>query len=390
MSDHKKVSVLLAVPWDQEVGGVASVVGNLARHLESRGHRVLFFHPGHPEVLRHKKTKWGFDGVEINLRTPFIPGHMLRSVIAFVMTFPFTLIQVIRLLRAQDIRVVNIHYPGDAFIYFAFCRWLLPIRLVVSIHGSDVLPWNVPRKRLSLALRLLLRAADLIVSPSWGFLKQCNHLLGPSSARQIAIHNGIDLQELQAAASEQSGKAQDPFVLSLASHDEYKALDVLIRAMALLKDRGEGVRLVQAGDGPMRAELESLATALGVNQQIQFIGWQSRASVARLLNECAIVVLPSRTECFPLAIIEALACGKPVVATPVGGVPELVEDGTNGILVEPEDSYGLAAAIRLLLGDADLRERFGSAGRIRASRFQWHDMGEGYTKAYEEILQRGA
>src|SRR5688500_10260563 len=146
-SAARKLNVLLVVPWDQESGGVASVVGYLARHLETHGHRVLFLHPGVSETLRYKKTKWGFQGVELNLRRPLVPGHRVRSACAFLVTLPFTLLQLLRLLRVHDIRIVNIHYPGDGFVYFAFCRWLLPIRLVISIHGTDVLPWDARGKQ---------------------------------------------------------------------------------------------------------------------------------------------------------------------------------------------------------------------------------------------------
>src|SRR5437899_3416616 len=121
-----RLSVLLVVPWDQDGGGVASVVGYVARHLDAQGHRVLFLHPGRSELLRYRKTKWGFEGVELNLRNPVVREHPLRSVFAFLVTFPFTLFQLIRLLRKHEIRVVNIHFAGPAFVYFAFCRWLLP------------------------------------------------------------------------------------------------------------------------------------------------------------------------------------------------------------------------------------------------------------------------
>ena len=131
------------VPWDQESGGVAAVVGNLARHLQSAGQRVLFLHPGTNEILREKKTKMGFPGVELRLRIPFDRHHPLRSVVAFVVMFPFTLWQLVRLLRANHIRIVNIHFPGEHFVYFAFCRWLLPVRLVISIHGTDAIRYQV-------------------------------------------------------------------------------------------------------------------------------------------------------------------------------------------------------------------------------------------------------
>jgi glycosyltransferase involved in cell wall biosynthesis len=385
------LSILLVVPWDQESGGVASVIGNLARHLEGHGHRVLFLHPGVSELVRYKKTKWGFQGVELNLRTPLVRDHALRSACAFLLTFPFTLLQLLWLLRVHGIRVVNIHFPGPCFVYFAFCRWLLPIRLVLSIHGTDVLPWDAAGSRPSRALGLLLRAADLIVGPSRAFLRKCSGVLASFPARRIAIHNGVDLAELELPASPRPDTTQARFILSIASHDEWKGLDVLLQAMALLRAEGETVRLVLAGDGPLRSELEHLAAALGLQRQVQFIGYQSRRYVARLLNECTLFVLPSRSEPFGIVIIEALACGKPVVATAVDAIPEIINDGTDGILVEPENAGALAAAIRRLLGDAALRERLGQAGRLRVKdAFRWQGTGERYVHAYEELLERGA
>ncbi len=385
-----KLNVLLAVPWDQESGGVAAVVGYLAGHLEGEGHRVLFLHPGASDVMRRKKTKWGFSGVELKLRAPFNPNYPFRSVVAFLVTFPFTLFQLVRLLRAEDIRVVNIHFPGEQFVYFAFCRWLLPIRLVISIHGMDAIRWNVASRRPSRALGLLFRAADLVVAPSWRFLRRCNDVLASFSARRLAIHNGTDLSELDMSACS-VGDARTPFILSVCSLDEWKGLDVLIRAMAILRDGGESTPLIVAGEGPVRLQLEGLIADLGLQNQVQLIGQQSRPSVARLLHQCTLFVLPSRFETFGIAALEAMAVGKAVVGTTADGILEIIDDGENGILVEPDDPGALAAAIRRLLADAALRQRLGAAGRaLVKDQFQRQRMGENYTHAFREVLAHGA
>jgi glycosyltransferase involved in cell wall biosynthesis len=387
-SARKKPSVLLVVPWDHESGGVVSVVGHLARHLEARGHRVLFLYPGASEFVRYKRTRMGFQGVELNLRTLLVPGHRLRSVFAFLVTLPVTLFQLLRLLKVHNIQVVNLHYPLESFVYFAFCRWMRPIRLVVSIHGTDILLWKATSRWPSRTLGLVFRAADLVVSPSGAFLRQCANALAPFAAPRTVIHNGVDLAELDSQKSSDGAEAQSPFILSVASHDEWKGLDVLIRAIALLREQGETTRLVLAGDGPIRAELEHLTATLGLNHHVQFLGYQPRSSVARLLNQCSLFVLPSRSEPFGIVVIEALACGKPVIATAVGGIPEIIEDGRNGILVQPDDPSALAAAIRRLFGDANLRERLGRAGRQRVNdAFRWQHMGERYARAYEELLE---
>jgi glycosyltransferase involved in cell wall biosynthesis len=365
-----------------------SVVGHLARHLEAQGHRVLFLHPGVSEFVRYKRTRLGFQGVELNLRTLLVPGHRLRSVCAFLVTLPFTLFQLLRLLKAHDIQVVNLHYPLESFVYFAFCRWMRPIRVVVSIHGTDILLWKATSPWPSRTLGLVFRAADLIVSPSGAFLRECAKALAPFAARRTVIHNGVDLAELDSRKSPDAAEPQGPFILSIASQDEWKGLDVLIRAIALLHDQGETTRLALAGDGPMRAELERLTAALGLNHHVRFLGYQPRSSVARLLNQCSLFVLPSRSEPFGIAVIEALACGKPVVATAVGGIPEIIEQGTNGILVQPDDAPALAAAIRRVLGDANLQQRLGRAGRQRViDAFRVQHTGERYARAYEELLE---
>lgn len=386
----RKLNVLLVVPWDQESGGVAAVVGYLARHLEAEGHGVLFLHPGASEVVRHKKTKWGFPGVELKLRAPFNPNYPLRSVVSFLVMFPFTLFQLVRLLRANDIRVVNIHYPGEHFVYFAFCRWLLPVRLVISIHGMDAIRWDAPTAPPSRALALVFRAADLIVAPSSRFLGRCNDLLASFSARRLAIHNGTDLSEMEMSAPN-TDDAQAPFILSVCSLDEWKGLDVLLLAIAILRHSGHTTPLIVAGEGPMRVKLERLIEDLGLQQQVQLIGQQSRSAVARLLHQCTFFVLPSRFETFGIAALEAMACGKAVVGTTVDGILEIIDDGENGILVEPDDPPALAAAIRRLLADAALRERLGEAARARVKdQFQRQRMGESYTHAFQEVLAHGA
>src|SRR5215471_10699060 len=127
------MNVLLVVPWDQEFGGVACVVGNLAKYLTNDGHNATFLHPGSENTLQRKITKWGFPGFEIKLREPFSSKRPLRSILAFVCFLPLTLFRLLALLKTSKIQIVNIHYPGDSFIYFALLRAILGFRLVVSV-----------------------------------------------------------------------------------------------------------------------------------------------------------------------------------------------------------------------------------------------------------------
>src|SRR5206468_1411959 len=132
-----------------------------------------------------------------------------------------------------------------------------------------------------------------------------------------------------------------------------KALPVAFEALREV----DGVRLMVVGDGPERLELESAAARLGLDGRVEFAGARSRADVLRLLAGSTALVLPSAWENLPHAAVEALAVGTPVVATAVGGVPEVVHDGENGLLVPPNDPIALAAALRRVVSEPGLRDR---------------------------------
>ena len=139
-----------------------------------------------------------------------------------------------------------------------------------------------------------------------------------------------------------------------------KAVGVLLEALGRISD----VTLVIAGDGPERPALEGRVAELGLDARVRFLGSVPRETVLRLFRASDASVLPSAWENFPHTVVEALAVGCPVIATAVGGVPEVVRDGENGLLVPPGDAAALADSIERFFGDAPLRERLhGAAAR---------------------------
>jgi glycosyltransferase involved in cell wall biosynthesis len=148
--------------------------------------------------------------------------------------------------------------------------------------------------------------------------------------------------------------------------------------------------LVLAGDGPLRHQLEGLAEELGIRDRVDFAGWQRQPALRRLLHGCSVFAVASRYESFSVATLEAMACGKPVVASRVGGIPELIEHGRNGILVDPDDPDALCAAISQLLADEGLRESLGANARLTVSaRFSADAMGARYEAAFTRLLLMG-
>jgi glycosyltransferase involved in cell wall biosynthesis len=208
------------------------------------------------------------------------------------------------------------------------------------------------------ALRMLrdgaLRRASLVVCPS-AYLREHALGWGLEPDRVVVVENATpELPELPTREEARSTLDVDGALLAFAGRlGPAKALDVALTALAEL----DGATLLLAGDGPERAALEKRAAELGLGERARFLGALGRDEVLRLFRAADASVLSSAWENFPHTLVEALAVGTPVVATSVGGVPEIVRDGENGLLVPPGDPASLAAALRRLLGDAELREQ---------------------------------
>ena len=150
--------------------------------------------------------------------------------------------------------------------------------------------------------------------------------------------------------------------------DDQKGVDILFHALASTPTSWP-VKLI--GDGWQRQEYEALAGSLGVGERVQFLGHQDKTAIRKAMAECGSLVVPSRSENYPLVLLEGMACGCPVVASAVGGVGEMIETEVSGLLVEAEDSAGLGAALVRLEESAALRRELATGGSAVAERHQW-------------------
>lgn len=384
------MNIMIVVPWDQKRGGVATVVNKLAKYLSERGHSVTFLHPGNAERPLRRTTHAGAPGIELNLRNPFIPEHPWRSRAAFWLTLPRTLYRLQRLTRELEIDLVSVHYPLQSFVYFVFCRWLLGTRLVISVHGTDLMPIGEYPPRRPRALQWLLRSCDLLTAPSQHYLDDILIDFPQLRERALAIHNGIDVEEYQGCNPPEVPPAEttpEDAILCIAAHNSKKAIDVLLQALALVRSRGVDLKLTLVGDGPLRSALELQAEQLGIADQVRFTGPLELPAVKLHLQRCRLFVLPSRDEPFGIAILEAMAHGKPVIATRVGGIPEIISHLENGLLVPPDDPQALAAAICTLHNEPALRDRLSRRGMATVlERFTYQHTGARFESLFSELV----
>jgi glycosyltransferase involved in cell wall biosynthesis len=216
---------------------------------------------------------------------------------------------------------------------------------------------------------------------------------GVSPDKVVTIHNGIDVGKFSYPGPQSPAQVRDsfgipkgvPLVGTVGRFRPQKGLADLLAAMVQVRHLIPSARLLLVGGGELLDDLETKALSSGLGTAVTFAGM--RSDVPKILAALDVFVSSSLWEGMPNAILEAMAAGLPVVATAVGGTPEVVEDGVTGLLVPPGDPKALAEAIACLLQDIDLRQQMGQAGRGRVTQhFSIERMVERTQTLYEQLL----
>ena len=265
-----------------------------------------------------------------------------------------------RLFRREQVDVVQTHHLTQ-LIYGALGARLAGATLVHVEHETFSLRSARARRRL----RALSFFCDRVVAVGEAIRDFLVGEVRIARPRVALIRNGIDLARYRPGRRDFRRRIGLPvterWIGQIARLEEEKDQATLLRAFASVRARHADTRLVLVGDGSLRASLEELARSLGVEAAVSFLG--ARSDVADLLPELDVFVLSSIREGLPLALLEAMACGVPVVATAIGNVPRVVRDGVNGDLVPPADERALAAAVGRTLDSPDRASALGAAAR---------------------------
>jgi glycosyltransferase involved in cell wall biosynthesis len=303
------------------------------------------------------------------LRAQDVPVHLAR--VSDRLLNPAALRALVDVFRRERPALVQSH-GARSNVYTKVAARLGGVPVVVcTVHNSlfdyDVSRWR--RRAYVLAERFTSPLADAIVAVSGAIAADLARRYRIRGPRIVVVHNGIDAaafvpRRSRASMLAELGLRDGDRVIGLAGRmTPQKGHEFLLEAVARLAPRFPGLRCVLAGDGPLRAMLEARAAALGIADRCRFLG--ARVDVADVLSVLEVVTLPSRSEGLPFALLEAMALGKPVVASTVGGNPEVVEDGRTGLLVPTADTAALADALARVLDRPNEAAAMGARGRVR-------------------------
>jgi glycosyltransferase involved in cell wall biosynthesis len=370
MPHAKAVRTILYLSTSSGPGGAERVVSNLAASLDPDRFRAILclFRPG---WIQERSESRG-------VRTYVIPTQGMTDW-RWALRFK-------KLLRQEQADLIHAH-EFDANVQGAFVAAISGIPLVATVHGKNYF-WERLRRRL--AYRWVSRHATM-VAVSQNLKQFIVEQVGVSADRIKVVYNGVDVlppcepAEVDRCRKELGLSETDQVVGMVGNLYPVKGHQYLIDSIPEVLKECPDTSFVFAGRGLLEPELKEQVHRLGLDKRVFFLGL--RQDIPRILATFNVFVLPSLSEGLSMAILEAMVAGKPVVATQVGGNPELVLNGETGFLVPPKDSHALASCLVTLLTNKAQAAQLAEKGKNRAEgQFSLETMVRAYQTLYDECL----
>jgi len=400
---------ILTSSYPRFSGDYAGVfVAELARELVKIGTEVVILAPRAPGLDAFEIL----DGVRVYRFSYFwprqcellaygqgIPSNLKRNPLLYLL-LPFFLVGQLRalkrLVRQEKIRLINAHWMVTQGLVAAWLRKRENIRFVLTIHSA--------------ALQALVRFPFGSVVADW-IVRHANYIFCVSSAHALLLQNfvgrkipidvlpmGVDLTRFdisrwpQIVARRCFGIGEGRVLMFLGRLEEIKGVHLLIEAVRSIPDFHNGKAFLYiAGDGQERSSLEGLVSQYQLEKGVRFLGTISREDVPVLLATADVVCVPSIVqrdgvvEGMPVVVLEALAMGKVLIASRVGGIPDLIQDGVNGFLVEPGNSRDLVSKIKMALGLRNEIAPVCEAARRTAEKFSLESVAQRYAEVFHSL-----
>jgi len=349
--------------WPGDLSG--NFIESLCTCLAKRGVGIEVVAPGHREAQGYETRP----GISISRFKYAIPARL--QVVAYDGGIPYKLrtsnlarlelvqfmVSMLRAALAVASRcdIVHAHWIPTGVLASLVSR-RLDIPMVLTVHGSDgkLLKGGAVKR---IGSRFSLTSADRIITVSDALKAHVLEFEPKVDAVVRTIHNGVELSDFPFVRKASNARR----LLWVGRMTEEKGVDYLIHAMKKVVSSYPDASLRLVGDGPLRSDLETLTNELDLRERVEFAGESPHSELSEMYAWCDLVVMPSLSEGLPTVLPEAMATGRPVVASRVGGIPELLKHGETGYLVSPERVDELAGSIIELLGKPDLMEKMGAA-----------------------------
>jgi len=358
-----------------KVGGTEIATYYLAKELAEEGHDVYVLTSHFKDAKFYERM----NGIRV-IRISWFFNKLFDSEIKFLGFHEF-IVKCLSILRKIDPDIIHSQGFFNDVVAFIVNK-ILGKRYIIGVVGSDI---NVAFPLKNFIFRELLLRAEAILTKTREMKGRIKKLLGINKKIHV-VYNGVDTDlfsiDRYLVCREKTEKKRILFVGGLR---RIKGVRYLIMAMKLVLEKTKDVELVIVGDGPERVFLKKLAEKLNVHKYIMFVGRVKHEKIPLYMLNSDIFVLPSLYEGLPNVLIEALAMGLPVVATSVGGVPEIIQDDVNGYLVEPKSVRGLADKICKLLLDDKKRGEIRNNNLKKAKFLSWSSVAKKIEKIYREI-----
>jgi L-malate glycosyltransferase len=372
----------IAIVCYASVGGSGIVATELAKSLAARGHRIHV-------LSREQPFRLGDDQPGVVFHRVVTPAYPLFREPQYVLSLATAIAQ---LSRAVDLDVIHAHYaiPHATAAYLA--RQILQNsgarqpKVVTTLHGTDItVVGSDPSYAETIGFSIeqsdgVTAVSESLKADTYKGLPVTRDIRVIPNFLDCRIHHRVEVDGLR----EQYAGPGKAVVIHVSNYRPVKRVDVVVDVFARIRASVPSVLLL-VGDGPELSHALGHARELGLGDDVVAVGEQQ--DVRKFLSIADLFLLPSATESFGLAALEAMACQVPVVASRVGGLPEVIEDGVSGFLHPPDDVEGMAASGIAILSDRDLRERIVIAGRrVVDRRFCADRVVPVYERFYEEIL----
>ena len=389
ISPPKKIKVLMVNHEFPPIGGGGGTTTRfLAKELTKLGVDVsiLTAKPQEEDYIEHAE---GFDlyyigPTKTNIETSHIP-EMTRFIID-------SFLNAKRIIKSVEPDLVHSFFSIPAGCFGLYSKKIFNIPYITSALGADVPEFNIGDWRLNVyhsvthdLTKSIWKNSSYLIANSPSLKNLCNKFL--NEIKVEIITNGVDLEVFYPNTNKRISKNNEVQILFISRLSPQKGVETLIKSCGTLKKKGiSNFKLTIVGDGPLKEKMFSLINEYQIPANVNFLGWKKLEELPDIYRSSDIFILPSVMEGMSSVVLQAMACGLPVIGSKVQGFSEVLEDNINGYNLEPTDYKGFADALEKLIHSPELREKMSKESIKKANKFSWESVAKKYLEFYEKVV----